>query len=126
MSWVNDVLADFGRSLGIEHLAFNEAGVVSLKFEVLGDLYIERMEDGILVYLMRDLNRPGKEVYAAALELCHWQHNHPFQVNAALRGDRSLVFAVNLAESDFSVPAMEQLMQFLGHLHEQVLEGAPA
>ena len=100
--------------------------VVNLKFEVLGDLYLERLEDGVLVYVIRELDRPGKEVYAAALELCHWQHNHPFKVNAALRGERHLAFAVNLSESEFSVPVMEQLLQFLGQLHEQALEGAPA
>ena len=126
MSWVDDVLADFGRSMGIEGLAFNDSNVVSLKFEVTGDLYIERMDDGILVYVMREIDRPSKEIYAAALELCHWRHNHPFAVNPALRGDRHLVFAVNLTEAEFSMPTMEQLLQFLGQLHDQALEGAAA
>ena len=89
-------------------------------------MYIERLEDGVLVYVMREIHRPGREVYAAALELCHWSHNHAFGVNAAMRGERHLVFAVNLGEGDFSVPVMEQLIQFFARLHEQVLEGAAA
>ena len=126
MSWVDDVLADFGRSMGIEGLAFNDANVASLKFEVLGDLFVERLEGEILIYVLREIDRPSKEIYAAALDLCHWRHNHPFAVNAALKGERHLVFAVNVAESDFSVPAMEQMLQFFGQLHEQALEGAAA
>ena len=126
MSWVDDVLADFGRNMGLDGLAFNDANVVSLKFEVLGDLFIERIEDAVLVYVMREVPQPSKEIYAAALELCHWRHNHPFAVNAALKDDRHLIFAVNLTESEFSAPAMEQLLQFFGQLHEQVLEGATA
>ena len=126
MTWVDDVLADFGRSLGIDGLAFNDSNVVSLKFEVTGDLYIEHVGDDVLIYVIREIDRPGKEIYAAALELCHWRHNHPFGVNAALRGEGHLVFAVNLPEREFSVPAMEQLLQFLGQLHDQALEGAAA
>ncbi len=126
MSWVNEALADYGRSIGIDSLTFNEAGVASLKFELLGDLYIEQADAGVLVYLMREIERPSAEIYAAALEVCHWQHNHAYQVNPSLRGERYLILAVNLTEEDFSVPTLEQLLQLLGQLHDQALEGAPA
>ena len=126
MSLVSDVLADFGRSIGIEGLSFNDSNVASLKFEFIGDLYIEQVDENVLIYVMRQIDRPSKEIYSAALELCHWRHNHPFAVNAAIRGDRRLVFAVNLSEREFSVPVMDQLLQFFGQLHDQALEGAAA
>ena len=126
MSWVHDVLADYGRSLGIDGLAFNEAGVVSLRFELLGEVFIEQTEGGVLVYVVREVDRLSGEICAAALAWCHWQHNHPFAVNAAQRGEHHLVYSVHLTEQEFSVPTMEQLLQLLGQLHDQALEGAPA
>ena len=128
MSYVVDQsLAEFGRSIGIDGLTFNEHGVVSLKFELLGGLYLEKAEsDCVLVYLVRELDRPSREIFAAALDLCHWRHNHPFAVNASLRDDANLVFSVKLTQEEFSVPTLEQLLQFLGHVHDQAREGVIA
>lgn len=42
MSWVDQTLADYGRSLGFESLEFNDSGVAQLSFEHLGQLYFER------------------------------------------------------------------------------------
>lgn len=128
MNWADNVLADFGRSLGLPSLEFNEAGVASLKFEVLGDLYIEKVDNGenVLIYVVRELDRPSREIFIKALELCHWENHHPFAVNAALRGDRHLVFSVNLPANEFSMQTLEQLIQFFGQLHDQAKEGIAA
>ncbi len=126
MSWLNGVVEDFGRSLGIEALNFNDSGIVSLKFERLGDFFIERGEGSVLLYLVREIDRPGPEIYSAALELCHWRNQQPFHVNPALSGDRQLVFAVNLEEQKFNVPTIEQILHHLGQLHDQAFEGVTA
>ncbi|MBI1247968.1 hypothetical protein GC197_09030 [bacterium] len=128
MSWVDDVLADFGHSLGLPSLEFNEAGVACLSFEILGDLYIENINHGenVLIYVVRELDRPSREIFIKALDLCHWENHHPYSVNAALRGEKHLVFAVNLPGREFSVPAIEQLIQLFQQLHDQAKEGIAA
>ena len=125
MSWIDDALADYGRSIGLEPLTFNERGVLCLVFELSGTLFVERLDQGVLVYLCRELQRPNSAIYARSLDLCHWQRNHPYPVNAALRQDRLLVFAVRLSEEQVSVPTLEQVIQLLGQLHDQIQDGVP-
>ena len=124
MSWLDEALADYGRSLGFPRLAFDDRGVVNLMFQRSGALYFERIDDGLLAYLCREMDRPSAAVYAAALGLCHWRHNHPRAVNPALRRDRVLVFAARLREDEVSVPVLEQTIGLLQRLHDQIASGA--
>jgi len=123
MNWVDESLADFGRSMGLETLAFNDQGVVSLSFEAWGELYLERLQDGLLLYLCRGLDRPDAGLYARALELCHWRHNHAYAVNPAVHDEKLLVFAVRLSQQDAAAgPALDEAVQLLSRLHDQTHE----
>ena len=124
MSWVDETLADYGRSLGLPTLEFNDDGVASVRFERLGELYIERLEDGVLIYVTREYDQPDATLYANALAACHWELNPPMPVNSSLHGDRLLVFSATLADSEFDVPATERTIDYLGRMHDVVLEGA--
>jgi type III secretion system chaperone SycN len=123
MNWIDESLADFGRSMGLESLAFSDQGVVSLVFEAWGELYLERLHNGLLVYLCRGLDRPDAGLYARALELCHWRHNYPFPVNPAVHEDKVLVFSVQLSEQDgVTGPALDEVVRLLTRLHDQTHE----
>lgn len=126
MSWMDQALSDYGSTLGLPGLAFDDRDVVKLVFEYTGALYIERAAGDMLIYLCREIDRPSAEIYAQALSLCHWRHNHPFAANPALRQDRTLVFSVRLKEEEVSVPALRQAIRLLGHLHDQTVDGAAA
>jgi len=126
MSWIDESLADFGRSHGLETLEFNDEGVLGLVFEVSGSLYLERLENRLLMYLCRDVERLDAGVCARALDLCHWRHNHPFPVNPAVYDDKRLLFSVQLGEDEVNVPVLEQVIQLLKRLHDQAVEDAPA
>jgi type III secretion system chaperone SycN len=126
MSYVEQTVADWGRSLGMERLEFNDQGVVSLVSEKLGALFIERNNEAVLIYLVRPLDRASGEAYARALDACHWRHNLPFVATPALRHDQNLLFAVHLAESQFDLPTLERVISLLDELHREVREGVPA
>lgn len=131
MSWVDQTLAEYGQGLGLDRLAFNDDGVASLEFEQLGALFIEKIEDleagdAVLVYMVREVDRPTAALYAKALELCHWDENPPFLVNASLRDERFLTFSTRLPQTDFSLPNMERLVGLLDDYHTRVTEGIAA
>ncbi len=126
MSYIEQTVADWGRSLGMERLEFNDQGVVSIVSESLGALFIERHADGVLIYLLRTLDRAYGDSYARALDACHWRHNLPFVVTPALRHDQNLMFAVHLADSQFDLPTLERVISLLDQLHRDVREGVPA
>ncbi|HVJ87941.1 MAG TPA: CesT family type III secretion system chaperone [Caulifigura sp.] len=123
MSWIDDALADFGRSLGFDQLKFPAEGPVSLQFDRLGTLYFEPLEGSILTYVVRSLDRPDAEMFARALDICHWRHHHAFPVHAGLHGETELTFALRIPDSDFRLPTIERAVDLLGQLHDAVSEG---
>lgn len=126
MGFVDQTLDDYGRGVGLDDLRFNEQGVASLHFEEMGTLLVERLEDAVLVYLIREIERPNSEVYARALELCHWDHNPPYLVNVALRHEGYLAFSVRLDQTEFSLPTIERVVALLDSFHTQAIEGVVA
>ena len=126
MSWVDQILDEYGRGIGLDRLVFNEQGVASLQFEDIGSLFIERLDDAVLLYLVQEIERPTAEIYGRALELCHWDQNYPFVVNAALRGEKYLAFSTRLSETEFSLPTMERIIALFDQLHQQVKESVTA
>ncbi|HVJ68525.1 MAG TPA: CesT family type III secretion system chaperone [Caulifigura sp.] len=126
MSWVDDALASFGRSLGFNDLRFRGQGPVSLEFDRLGTLFFEPQDGHILTYVVRKLDRPDAEFYARALDISHWRHHHAFPVSAGLHGETELTFAVRISESEFTLPTIERAVDLLGQLHDAVSEGVRA
>jgi type III secretion system chaperone SycN len=124
MSWVDEALADFGRTLGIANLRFPGDGPVRLEFDRQGSLYFEPLEGQLLAYLVRPLDRPEAEFLGRALDLCHWRHHHAFPVSAGLHAERELTFAVRVPEREFTLPTIERVVDLLGRLHDSVTEGA--
>ncbi len=126
MSWVDDALGDFGRTLGFDQLRFPDSGPVRLEFDRLGALFFEQLDGQILTYVVRTLDRADGELLARALDMCHWRHHHAFPVHAGLHGETELTFAVRIPESDFTVPTIERVVDLLGQLHDAVSEGVRA
>jgi type III secretion system chaperone SycN len=126
MSYVEQTVADWGRSMGMERLEFNDQGVVSIVSESLGALFIERQPEGILIYLVRSMDRASGDSYASALDACHWRHNLPFVATPALRHEQNLLFAVHLTDSQFDLPTLERVISVLDQLQRDVREGVPA
>lgn len=126
MSWIDDALSDFGRSMGIPDLRFGDNDALQLAFERRGTLFFERLDDGVLMYLVQQVPYPDAELYARALDACHWRHHHPYAVRAGLRGEDALAFAVEIPNAEFQLPAIERALEFLSDLQQRVREGALA
>ena len=117
---IDDTLNEYGRGLGLPALEFNEFGVASLAFDATGQLFIERLEQSVMLYVVRTSDRLDDAQLVDALAVCHWSHNHPFDVNAAASGDTGLVFSAVLPESTFDLPTLERAIAFLNRLHDSV------
>lgn len=120
MSWVDDVLHEFGRTLGMRRLAFNARGVARMTMERMGSLGIERLPGELLVYMVRRVPASEGRILRRALTLCHYNEGHPFVLQAGLKGDEHLVFLVRIPEREFSVQTVEQSIELLDRLHGSV------
>ncbi len=119
MSIADDVVRDFGRTMGMPGLAFNQNGALRLKFERNGALSIERTAHGALLQLARPGDRLREGALEKALELCHFDSLDRLRPDAGLSMDGALVFSVRLEEKALDVPAIEQAFEFLCRLHDK-------
>ena len=88
MSIADDIVRDFGRTMGMPELAFNEHGVVRLNFERNGSLLIERTAAGALLQFARPGDRLGSEAWERALGLCHFEAADRLRPDAGLAARR--------------------------------------
>ena len=115
--WVDRTLEEFGQSIGMPGLRFNDQGVVMLTFERMGTLFLERHEEQILMYMVRKAEHAPLAVFRRALGLCHYQENQPFELHVGLRREDDLVFLVKIPEQEFILPTVERALQFLDYIH---------
>ena len=119
MSIADDVVRDFGRTLGMPGLAFNQNGVVRLRFERNGAFSIEKTAGGTLLQLARPADQLRDGALERALALCHFEAVDRLRPDAGLARDGSLVFSLQLDERSLDVPAVEQAFTFLCRLHDR-------
>ncbi|HAO32836.1 MAG TPA: type III secretion chaperone SycN [Candidatus Competibacteraceae bacterium] len=120
MSWIDDVLHDFGRGMGIANFKLDRAAVAGLTFERRGALFFERITDTVLVYLARRTPSHDRAALERALRCVHYREAHPLPVQVGLLGEDTLVLLARLDERAFSLPALEQTVALLTELHDRV------
>jgi type III secretion system chaperone SycN len=119
MSLADDAVREFGRTMGMPKLGFNENKVVRLRFEKAGSLSIERTGQGLLLLLARSTDRARDGVLERALELCHPEKTDRLRPNAGLASDGALVFSVRLDERVLDLASMTSAFDLLRRLHDR-------
>ncbi len=120
MDWRNTVVADIGRGMGIEGLGFGASGVISFEFESRGTLFMELQEEGVLIYMIRQIPQfDTSGLLMSALKACHYTRSLSFPLQAALKQDNELVFMVYLINEAFTIPNAEGVIELLTRQFEQ-------
>ena len=118
--WIAVTFDEFGRGLGIEGLAPDENGSLSLRLGPERRLGFHVADDAVVVLLAAP---PGLGDALAgksrALSLCHLRHGWPLPVRAGRTRDGGLAFLVRIPARQFIVPTIEQAIELLGRLLEQ-------
>ena len=122
MSLVDEAVAEFGRSIGMERLALRDNGSLLLDMQALGRLAIEligEQREDVSLSLIRQVQTPDEKGCERVLELCHYRAPAPFPVRAGLTSQGQLVFAVRMDTSQFTVPNIHQALQWITSLQDQ-------
>ena len=121
MDWRDEVMADVGRGMGVEGLSFGNSGVVSFEFEQRGTLYLEQQEDGILVYLIREISpHDGSGILKNAMRACHFTKATRFPMQVGLKGEDQLFLLIYLNNEEFSRPDIEGTIEVLTQQFEKI------
>lgn len=95
---------------------------VVLRFERSGEIRMESREDGLVVYLARQVPEFREGVAAAALRSVHPDRGLPFRVKAAFRGADTLVFLTRIPDDRVDLPTLDAAMRLLARLAEEAEE----
>ena len=122
MTLCDDVIGQFGRSIGIEGLQLRDNGTLVLDMQRLGKLAFElvgeRRED-ISMSLTHRVELSDERACSRILELCHYREPAPFPTHAGLTRKGDLIFAVGMEASEFTLPNLHEALDWLISLQER-------
>lgn len=122
--WLSEIIAEFGRSAGIDDFAFNERDVAALGFESGAMLVFEYAYSSLSVMMTVPLyNNP--EVAKRILSLTMAERRGDFRVKAGFlpKKDRAF-FAIRLPHNEVTLPLLNSAFSYLRRLADQFGEGA--
>ena len=123
-AWMQETIAEFGRSAGIENFAFNERGAAALGFEKGAALVFEyaysSLSGMITVPVVLDSDTAPK-----ALSFVTPERRGEFRVKSGfLEKAGRVFFAVRLPHDEVSLPAVNSAFSYLRRIADQFGEGA--
>ena len=113
-------IAEFGHNLGMPALNWSDTGVIVLDFASRGTLFLEDLDDALLIYLVKaiEVGDSRLTILQTAMQLCHYRQRLPYPVQPGLSADSQLVFLVRLPAGDVTLPELERVLETLTRLHE--------
>jgi len=118
---IDAVINQFGDTMGIKELALNEEGILQLSFENAGELFLEKADNDILMYLLKKVEYTSANLFWSALSLCYGQESYPFKVNPICSRDNHIGFCIRHSENSFTLQSINQSIEFLTELHRKLL-----
>ena len=123
MNWVHDVLAEFGRELGLVDFGTGAHGVAQLRLPSGALLAVEPLRRGkqtggdeVLIYLGEPLGFEAPALRRRAMGKVHFSHGGPYPVQVATRGEgpqAMLLMVVRLPERAFTRQALGHVVDYL-------------
>lgn len=122
--WMNEVLAEFGRSAGIDSFAFGPNSTAALRFESGASLIFEYAYSSLVVMMTVPV-LVDPSVAAKALNFTMPERRGEFRVKAGFLAEKNrLFFAVRLPHDEVTLPVINSAFSFLRRLADQFGEGA--
>ncbi|MDR2397010.1 MAG: hypothetical protein LBD69_04115 [Puniceicoccales bacterium] len=115
---IENYLLQFGESMGITGLKFGQTGCLRFEVENAGTIYLERVEEEIFFYILKDfnlLNLPYS-YYKEALVMTANQETYSFLIHPIAKENNLLGFFLRLPELSCDLPMLNKVFNFLMQL----------
>ena len=123
-NWMRETIAEFGRSAGLEHFAFNERGTAALGFSSGAKLVFEYAYSSLNVMITVPVVLDSATA-AKALSFVTPERRGEFRVKSGfLEKAGRVFFAVRLPHDEVSLPAVNSAFSYLRRMADQFGEGA--
>lgn len=122
MNLVDEMIAEFGTTLGIEQLRLNDQGTLVLSIQSLGLLGFDRAGphgESVLVSLTRPLPPAWDQDWADLLGATHHQSRPPAGLQVGVIRDQ-LVLTFLIEPGDFTLPRITEAITALDRQHSSL------
>lgn len=120
MSNIDATIEDFGNSMGMSQLSFGDKNFIHLSIENTGELFLERDNEHLIVYLVRTLDFPSLKHFAQALELSHFTFPEPLAITPGLHQDNQLAFITHFNEETATLPNIHTAINILKKAQDRI------
>lgn len=117
---MQQTLLEFGNSIGLKNLDFNQNKVICLDFNDKGILYLEENGQSLLIYLIKEISEKAFSIYKKSLTLSHFREKldiPTYRINSGLFEENKLAFIINLPHEEISLPNIDKTIKYLFKLH---------
>lgn len=114
--WLNDIVRDFGRQMGLRQFALNDRGAAGLVFENGMRLRLEYAVESIMLSIGLEVDVNDMSM-RKLLQLAHPSMRSAEKIRAFLLGNESR-FAVRIPEREVSVARLEEIFRGLWQIAE--------
>ena len=122
--WMNDVIAEFGRSAGIDGFSFGANATAALGFESGASLVFEYAYSSLIVMMTVPVALDSS-VAEKALKFVMPERRGEFRIKAGFLSEKGRVFfAVRLPHDEVTLPVINSAFSYLRRLADQFGEGA--
>ena len=108
-------LKEFGNSIGIQNLQFNEQGCIKFDLENKRSIYIEKNKDEVFFFILTsyELSPLPYLLYAKALSMCDEQRSYPFPIQAIAKSNQDIGFFLRIKDEFCDQPTLYKIFKFL-------------
>ena len=122
--WMNEVIAEFGRSAGIDGFSFGANATAALGFESGASLVFEYAYSSLIVMMTVPVALDSS-VAEKALKFVMPERRGEFRIKAGFLSEKGRVFfAVRLPHDEVTLPVINSAFSYLRRLVDQFGEGA--
>jgi type III secretion system chaperone SycN len=122
--WMNEVIAEFGRSAGIDGFSFGANATAALGFESGASLVFEYAYSSLIVMMTVPVALDSS-VAEKALKFVMPERRGEFRIKAGFLSEKGRVFfAVRLPHDEVTLPVINSAFSYLRRLADQFGEGA--
>ena len=122
--WMNEVIAEFGRSAGIDGFSFGANATAALGFESGASLVFEYAYSSLVVMMTVPVALDSS-VAEKALKFVMPERRGEFRIKAGFLSEKGRVFfAVRLPHDEVTLPVINSAFSYLRRLADQFGEGA--
>jgi type III secretion system chaperone SycN len=125
MNVIEETVAEFGRSMGMQNLRLRANGCLVLALQSVGTLAIDvagPQQDSVVVSLSKSVSRSAEPDSRRLLSLAHYRSRSPLPVQfGAAHGQ--VVLAVVLPQEEFTLTKINEVIRLLDRQHQSMEAG---